>query len=271
MKLFIRQSRAFWKRDLIDSASYKSYFLSQFLNSFAHLLIFFFIAQLVGEKTEGYLHLYGGEYFPFVLVGIIFSTYEAAALSSLAKAVSKELTHGTLEAVLMTPVSPARLFLTVAFGDMVMASLRAILFLTVAAVLFGVHIASMNIVATLVMILATTAALLGFGFISSGFLVAFKKGDPISLILNGASKLLAGVYFPVQIFPAGIQKISDWLPMTYALEGLRKAILQGKSIVDLTPEISFLFLVAAVMIPTGVLFFNQMVLYAKKEGSLIFS
>ena len=271
MKTFWRRSFAFLKRDLIESLSYKTSFFFEFFGKIIHLLIFFFISKMFGENIGTYLRPYGGEYFPFVLIGVVFAGYQTSALHSLANAIAREQSHGTLEAIFMTPAKPIHLVLAVGLWDLVFTFLHTLFFLAASVLIFGVDLSSINILATFVMIFWTVVSLLGFGLISAGFLMAFKRGDPVSFILSGMSKLLSGVYFPIQMFPGWVQKIAEWIPFTHALAGLRKAILQGKSLSDLNGEISFLFLVAVIMIPVGLVFFNRMLQHAQKAGTLAFS
>lgn len=271
MILFLRQSKAFLRRDLLESMSYKVPFAIEFISRLIHLSIFFFIAKFFGDQAGSFLMPGGVGYFPFVLVGIVFVTFQTSALRSLAHVIAKEQSHGTLEALMMSPFSPLQIIFAAAVWDFFFAFLRTALLLVVAAVIFHVDLSSIHIGTTLMMIALTTASLLGFGLISAGYLLAFKRGDPVSFMLDGASKLFAGVYFPIQIFPDWIQGFSSWIPFTHALSGLRKAILLGAPVAELSSEISILLLTAFLTLPVGLLFFSRMLNTVKQRGSLSFA
>lgn len=46
-------------------------------------------------------------------------------------------------------------------------------------------------------------------------------------VLLAVATFLGGVYFPVQLLPSWLGQIAQWLPLTFALEALRQAVLQG--------------------------------------------
>ncbi len=70
---------------------------------FFSVLTFFFIAKLFGKAAAPHLQEYGGDYFPFVLIGIAFSTFLGVGLGTSAGALRQEQMIGTLEAMLITP------------------------------------------------------------------------------------------------------------------------------------------------------------------------
>ncbi len=271
MIFFLRQAKAFLKRDLLESMSYKVPFTIEFVSRLIHLSIFFFIAKFFGNQANSFLRPYGGQYFPFALVGIVFVTFQTSALRSLAYVISKEQSHGTLEAIMMSPSKLIQLISAAALWDFVFAFFRTVMLLAAAAWIFKVDLSAMNWGAAGVMILLTIISLLGFGLVSAGYLLAFKRGDPVSFILDGVSKLFAGVYFPVQIFPHWVQGFSAWIPFTHALSGLRKAILLGAPVSALSSEISVLMLTALLSLPLGVMFFSRMVDTVRRRGSLSFA
>src|SRR5262245_12594508 len=66
--------------------------------------------------------------------------------------------------------------------------------------------------------------------------------------------------------------LSGWsrvLPITYALRGLRRALLLDRPFADLLPDIRALLLFVAILLPLGVLAFRVAVRKARQEGSLV--
>ena len=69
--------------------------------------------------------------------------------------------------------------------------------------------------------------------------------------------------------PAGLmQKLSYVLPVTYSLEGMRLAMLQGYSIRALLPNIVALILFSIIMLPLSIFIFGYAVKRAKIDGTL---
>jgi ABC-2 type transport system permease protein len=62
--------------------------------------------------------------------------------------------------------------------------------------------------------------------------------------------------------------VGRFLPVTYALDGIRKSLLNGARIPDLLPEIGALLLFIALLLPLGLASFSLAVRKAREEGSL---
>ncbi len=56
-----------------------------------------------------------------------------------------------------------------------------------------------------------------------------KRAQELCWILAWGLSPLCGVFYPINIFPAWIQKISYYLPMTYVFEGLRNYLMHDIS------------------------------------------
>lgn len=267
---FLRKAYAFLKRDKIEAMSYKASFLMQLLSVLTQSLTFFFVARLFDASGSMYLQRYGGEYFPFVLVGLAFSGYQTAAMNSLSSALSREQGTGTLEAIMMTPTQLETVMLAGSFWNLIWTSVKVAVYLVLGACLFGVNFSNVHFFSVCLSILLTLSSLAGLGLISAGFILVFKRGDPVGYIFNGISRLLGGVYFPVAVLPLGVQKISFLIPLTYALEAFRKTMLQGAAPHELGHEFLVLLIFSLSLFPAGYCFFKWAVNRAKKDGSLTF-
>jgi len=80
--------------------------------------------------------------------------------------------------------------------------------------------------------------------------------------------VVSGVYYPVDVLPEWMQWLAKISPATYALEGIRAAILDGASLGDLWHDIWPLVVIGAASIPLGLAIFNRGEVYAKRHGKL---
>jgi ABC-2 type transport system permease protein len=80
--------------------------------------------------------------------------------------------------------------------------------------------------------------------------------------------VVSGVYYPVEVLPQWMQWLSVISPATYALEGIRGAILDGAGLSTMWDEIWPLLLIGAVSAPIGLWVFRRGEIYAKKHGKL---
>jgi ABC-2 type transport system permease protein len=98
--------------------------------------------------------------------------------------------------------------------------------------------------------------------------MVFKQGNPMNMVLNTASNLLGGVYYPITVLPSWLQPLSYLLPTTYSLRAMRLAVLQGYSLRALAPDLLILTLFPVVLFPLGLAAFQLALRKAKLDGSL---
>ena len=63
-------------------------------------------------------------------------------------------------------------------------------------------------------------------------LISPEKGAQLGFIAQGLLLVVSGVYYPVEVMPEWMQWLAAISPATYALEGIRAAILDGAGVGD---------------------------------------
>jgi len=265
-----RKPLAFLKRDFLINSSYKAAFLFQYGSIVFSVLTFFFIAKLFGKNVSSYLVEYGGDYFSFVLIGIAFYGYLSTAMGSFTEAIGKEQSCGTLEVLLLTPTKISHIIGYGALWNFFFTSLNVLVYILLGILFFHFPIAKINLPAVIIILILTIISFSSLGIISASFILVLKRADPINWLFSGVSRFLGGVYFPISILPGWVQRISRFLPITYSLEGMRKAMLLGSSIKDIWPDISALILFSVIFLPLSIWGFKFAINKAKKQGSLIY-
>jgi ABC-2 type transport system permease protein len=144
-----------------------------------------------------------------------------------------------------------------------------VVYLVVGAVVFGFSISQANFVTALVVLILSIASFSGFGILSAAVVLLVKKGDPIAWLFGGASSLLAGVYYPLSVLPSWLQPLSHVLPLTYALNAMRLAMLKGYSLYEVRIDVLILLAFTVVLTPLAFAVFRLALKRAKMEGSLI--
>jgi len=258
---------AFLRRDLSLQLSYRLAFILQFLGLFFNLFIFYFLSLLIGPAAQPYLEPYGGDYFAFVLIGLAFSGYFGVGLRSFADNLREAQTTGTLEAMLLTPTRLSTIILSSALYDYGYVTLQVLIYLTLGGLLFGVQFDG-NAPAALLVLALTIVVMSSLGIVAASFIMVLKRGDPVTWLFNAASVLLGGVYYPVAVMPDWLQALSRLLPITYALNAMRLALLSGASFAELWPDIAALVLFSVILTPFSLLAFRWAVNRAKADGSL---
>ena len=70
---------------------------------------------------------------------------------------------------------------------------------------------------------------------------------------------LSGVLFPVEAMPAFLQTVSKVLPLTYAVDALRKVMILGAGIEAVIFPLTILVILAVVTMTLGVPLFDRAV------------
>jgi ABC-2 type transport system permease protein len=264
-----RKVAAFFVRDLLWDLSYP---LSVFWRGggvLVNLITFYFLGHLVAGAAAGPLSAYGGgSYFPFVLVGLTLAGFQGVALTSISAVVQYGMYTGTLEAMLVTPTSLSTIIFASVLYQFVAALFSILLYVVFGAVFFGFSLGQANFLSAAVMLALTLLAHLPLGIFSASFLLIFKRGDPITSLLGSFSSLLGGVYFPLAVLPGWLQSVAFFLPFTHALEGLRQAVLNGRSLMELSTQVAVLGGFAIILLPLSLAAFSYAVHQAKRLGTL---
>ncbi len=260
---------SFLKRDFLTAVSYRLNFVMQIGGIFISTVMFFFLSRLIGNGVSGQLGSYGGDYFSFVIIGVAFADYLTVSLSSFAGEIRNAQLMGTLEALLVTPTSVPVILVSSSLFNFAFTSLRLIVYLIFGVFLFGMKLHVGSLFGLVLVTVLTIIAFLGIGLISAAFIIVFKQGSPINWVLGTASGLLGGILYPVSVLPGWLQPYAYLLPITHALEAIRRVLLNGATLAAVSHEILVLTLFAVLLLPLGLTAFGYGLKVAKKEGSLI--
>jgi ABC-2 type transport system permease protein len=262
-------ARAFFKRDLSMALSYRLSFLMQIASIFFSVALFYFLSLLFGNALVPQLEQYGGDYFSFVLIGLAFSGYMGLSLSSFAQSIREGQMMGTLEIMLLSPTRLSAILLSSSLWPYILTTIRVVVYLFLGALVFGFNLSQANYLTALVVLILSITSFSGIGILSAAVVLVVKKGDPVAWAFGGVSSLLAGVYYPITVLPDWLEPVSQFLPLTHALEAMRMAMLKGSSLYDVRLDLLVLLGFTIVLTPIAFLVFRVALKRAKREGSLI--
>ncbi len=204
-----------------------------------------------------------------LLIGAVIWAYLGIIFEILTETVAWERWEGTIEYTFMAPLArPIHLFGMGLFA-IIYGVVRAVLLFVVVAFFFDLSMPDANFAAALVLLAIASISFVGIGMMTAVLpLISPEKGTQLGFIAQGLLLVVSGVYYPVSVLPQWMQWISVISPATYALDGIRDAILAGDGVVDLWDEIWPLILIGLVSVPLGLEVFKRGERYAKKHGKL---
>ncbi|MBS0447474.1 MAG: ABC transporter permease [Proteobacteria bacterium] len=98
------------------------------------------------------------------------------------------------------------------------------------------------------MTLSTSAAAVGLGLLISASTRAFDQAAALGGGINVVLGALAGIMVPRALMPQGMQRISEWSPMGWALDGMQAVFLGAPDAAQIVPKAALLLAFAAVCI-----------------------
>ncbi|OGO30025.1 MAG: hypothetical protein A2136_09690 [Chloroflexi bacterium RBG_16_54_11] len=141
--------------------------------------------------------------------------------------------------------------------------------LAVTVAIFHIDLSNANLMGGLVMLLAGSLSFIGVGVMGSVLPLLFpERGSQMTHVIIAVLLLISGVYYPVEVLPLALQKMSVYSPATYVLDGTRRALLEGTSTLQLWGYIWPTLLMGVVAIPLGLWVFGLAERYAKRTGKL---
>lgn len=260
---------AFFKRDLSLNLSYRLSFTLQLFGILFSVASSYFVSRMFGSTSIPQLAPYGGDYFPFALIGIAFFGYMTISLTGFSASIREGQVMGTLEIMLLSPTRLSIILLSSSLWSYFFTTLNVIVYMVLGVLIFGFDLSHANIATSLVVLMLSVACFSSIGILSAAMVLVFKKGDPISTFYGSISSLLAGVFYPTTILPDQLQTLARFVPLTYALDGMRLAVLQGYGFSQLKMDIFVLVGFTVVMVPIALLVFRLALHRAKREGSLV--
>jgi ABC-2 type transport system permease protein len=268
MTRLVRDLLLFFSRDLRIAATYRTPFILELVDALFGAAMFYFAARFVDSPQLRATLPQGTTYFTYSLVGFIFFDYLHASLDSFDRSLEEARDAGTLEPLLVTQVSLPVILIGSALYPFVLTTLRIAVYLGWGAALFHFPLREANWVSVVAVLCATLLAFSGLGILSAAYLLLFKRGNPAKWFFLGVSSLVGGMLFPVSILPDWLQVVAHLNPVTYALDAMRAALLDGAHLKQISPSLGILLLFAAVLLPVSLLAFSWALRRTKVTGTL---
>jgi ABC-2 type transport system permease protein len=76
--------------------------------------------------------------------------------------------------------------------------------------------------------------------------------------------------FPVQSLPRPLELLARAVPLTYAIDGMRNALLEGQSIRQMAPTLAALAGFALLLLPLALAALSLSLRRARRDGTLSF-
>ena len=206
----------------------------------------------------------------YLLIGAVVWAYLGILFAFLMETVAWERWEGTIEYTFMAPLSRAMHLAGQGVFAILYGLIRALLLYAICAFLFfDLNVPNADYFAAFVILVISSVSFIGIGMMVSVLpLISPEKGTQLGFVAQGTLLVVSGVYYPVSVLPEWMQWLAKLSPATYALDGIRAAIMDGAALDTLWADIWPMIVIGVVSIPLGLWTFHRGEVYAKRHGKL---
>lgn len=204
----------------------------------------------------------------FLYLGWTVYLWIATVLWGPGTAVRMEKMQGTLEPVLLTRTSAV----TILFGPVPAylvsaAGVFAVAALTLKA-FFGYLLTGEQLIRSFLVIMAATPILLALGALFSAVSVFVRDFTGLAQAIQGLLTVLCGITYPLAVLPGWARALSQTLPPTHIVNGLRTAALAGGGPSAVTHQIVWLLAAAVGIGVAAILIMRSSLAAARVSGRM---
>lgn len=194
--------------------------------------------------------------FEFMAPGFLATMVMMSGMSGLASAISRERELGTLDGMMMSPISRFSIILGKALSQTIRGLFQGLIMICLTMVLFGVRIYGSPILMLLVLLLGVLG-FVGIGIIATSIASEQETATMILMMMQIPMMFLSGTLYPIEQLPAWLQMVAKAIPLTYVVTALRKVMVLGAPMTAITGEISILIIIAVVSISIAIPLFER--------------
>lgn len=212
-----------------------------------------------GSASLSVSYLYGGPQYNQTdalapLLVALFAFFFVFVLTSVA--FLRERSQGTIERLVVSPLSKTELVLGYVLGFTLFALLQSLIILLFVIYVLRVHYAG-NLGLIFLVTLALTIGAVNMGIFASAFARTELQVIQFIPLLIVPQALLGGLFFPVRTLPVVLKQLAYVFPLTYANFALKDIMLKGFGLADIWPDLAFVVGFAVLMVVAAALSLRQ--------------
>jgi ABC-2 type transport system permease protein len=264
LRAFVRRDRKIWW-------TYKMWVTLDLLETFTFVITYALVSRIVSPERLVEAGYTAGGYLAFSVIGVAFQQYVFSSVLGLSEAIRDEQWFGTMETILSSPTS----FRTFLFGEATFRFMIGTVFLS-GALLLGVvlgaefQISLATLLSVFILALLMIFSHVTIGIASAGVIMKIKQGNPVAWAFSWCTQLVSGVFYPLGVLPAYLQWVGRIFPLTYSLDGVRRCLMNGETLLDavVAENVLWLLLFIVVALPISLFIFRLGYNSSRRDGSL---
>jgi ABC-2 type transport system permease protein len=121
------------------------------------------------------------------------------------------------------------------------------------AILFGFSLTVFDLqmrgsyIAFFVFVLISIVMIYGIGLAIGGWAKNERQAAPLSNLITFPMIFLSGTFFPRFLMPEWLQSITNYLPLTPVIDGIRLIVTEGKTLIEISSQIAVISIWAVII------------------------
>ncbi|MBI4729315.1 MAG: ABC transporter permease [Acidobacteria bacterium] len=232
------------------------------------------VLPLLGTVSFVYVYKTFGapeRFLAYVIMGGATTAFWMNVMWSMAAQFYWDKQAGNLELYMVAPCGLLPILLGMSLGGLVATTLRAVVIVAAGSLLFGVSYAGGQIPALLLVFAVAMVALYGLGItFASVFLMWGREAWHMANTFMEPVFLLSGFYFPVRALGFWVGLGASLIPLTLALDAMRRLLFPGAhpALLPLAAEVGILAALAVGFAIAAWVSLRKMEMLARREARL---
>lgn len=147
--------------------------------------------------------------------------------------------QGILRRLHTTPLRVYQYFISNAASQAIIGLLTITIMFAVAVVVFNLNVVG-NVLALALFCVLGIICILGIGLSIGGWARNERQAAPLGNLIVFPMIFLSGTFFPRFLMPEWLQTLSNYLPLTPIIDGIRLIATEGKTLIEVAPQISLI-------------------------------
>ncbi|MEI7539294.1 MAG: ABC transporter permease [Candidatus Saccharibacteria bacterium] len=146
---------------------------------------------------------------------------------------------GILRRLSTTPLKVWQYFLSTMVGQAIIGLISLAIMFAVAITVFHLKVVG-NWAELAGFLVFSITMILGIGLSLGGWAKNERQVAPLANIVVFPMMFLSGTFFPRFLMPEWLQNVSNFLPLTPVIDGIRLIVTEGKHLIDILPQIGLI-------------------------------
>ena len=147
--------------------------------------------------------------------------------------------QGILRRLHTTPLRVWQYFVSNVMSQGVIGLLAIAVMFVTSVIVFDLHMKG-SYITFILFTLLSIFAIYGIGLAIGGWAKNERQAAPLSNLITFPMIFLSGTFFPRFLMPEWLQSVSNYLPLTPVIDGIRLIVTEGKGFLDILPQVGLL-------------------------------